>query len=265
MTKLEKTDFGKSCRNSVIVCGLFLTVALVIALVLPSKTVEEPETISFADVISESEDQLEVTPDFGKLVEDSGFDASASAEKDPGLALYRQPSSRGAVEWFYLHVTGSRETALPILEEADKNDIPLSLAFALAYTESRYRTNAVNKNRNASIDRGLFQLNNRSFPQLSEDEFFDPKISAQYGMSHLKFCINYAGNEVSGLAMYNAGTTKVKQNLTPQSTLNYVGKIMAYRERLDKLFAEEVLPYYDTTRQFSGMSVAYVSSRRTDR
>lgn len=264
MYNSETTEFGKSCRNSIVICALFLTAALVVGFVLPSENVAESEKISLAEAISEAEDKLEVSPEFGKIVETVGFDTS-SANEDVALALYRQPSSRSAVEWFYLHVTGSRETALPILEEADKNDIPLSLAFALAYTESRYRPNAVNKNRNASIDRGLFQLNNKSFPQLTEEEFFDPKVSAKYGMSHLKFCIGIAGNEVSGLAMYNAGTTKVRQNLTPQSTLNYVGKIMAYRDRLDKLFAEEVLPYYDTSRQFSGMSVAYLSSRRTDR
>ena len=172
---------------------------------------------------------------------------------------------RGAVEWFYLHVTGNRDITMAILEEAEKNNIPLSLAFALAYTESRYNVNAVNRNKNASIDRGLFQLNNRSFPQLEEDDFFNPAVSAKYGMSHLRFCMNVAGNEVTALAMYNAGTTKVRSNNTPQSTLVYVGKIMAYREKLDRLFAEEVSPYFDSSRQMSGISVAFLGNRKFDR
>lgn len=124
---------------------------------------------------------------------------------------------------------------------------------------------AVNKNKNASIDRGLFQLNNRSFPQLAEEEFFDPAVSAKYGMAHLRFCLNVAGNEVSALAMYNAGTTKVRSNNTPQSTLNYVGKIMAYQEKLDRLFADEVLAYYETSRPMNGVSVAFLNNRRFDR
>ena len=262
MEGTETTGFAKSCRGALVLCGAFLVLAVVITFALPSQQNNDEKSQSVVKVIPEIEE--EVTADFGKLVEEAGFSASESIE-DVALALYRQPSSRSAVEWFYLHVTGSRETALPILEEAEKNDIPPSLAFALAYTESRYRPNAVNKNKNASIDRGLFQLNNRSFPQLSEEEFFNPRISAKYGMSHLRFCMNVAGNEVSGLAMYNAGTTKVKQNNTPQSTLNYVGNIMAYRDRLDRLFAEEVLPYYDTTRHLSGVTVAYNGSRRADR
>ena len=134
---------------------------------------------------------------------------------------------------------------MAILEEAEKNDIPLSLAFALAYTESRYDVNAVNRNRNASIDRGLFQLNNKSFPQLKEEDFFNPVVSAKYGMSHLRYCLDTAGNEIAALAMYNAGTGKVRSNSTPQTTLNYVSKIDSYRKGIDRLFEDDVLAFYE--------------------
>lgn len=173
-------------------------------------------------------------------------ESSFKKDSDTGLELYRNPVSKGAVEWFYIHVTGKEDVAKAILDEAEKNNIPLSLAFSLAYTESRYNVNAVNKNANDSIDRGLFQLNSNSFPNLTESDFFDPAVSAKFGMSHLKFCLNTAGNEVSALAMYNAGTNKVRANKTPQSTLNYVGKIMAYQDTIDRLFDDEVASYFET-------------------
>ncbi|MCR5724650.1 MAG: lytic transglycosylase domain-containing protein [Treponema sp.] len=168
-----------------------------------------------------------------------------SSKDDRGLALYRQPKTRPAVEWFYTHVTSSREVALAILENADKNDIPLSMAFALAYVESRFKPDAVNKNGNYTVDRGLFQLNSASFPRLTEEDFFNPEISAKYGMMHLRFCIDMAGNEVTALAMYNAGTTRVKNNNTPRSTLNYVGKIEQYRANLENMFQADILAFYD--------------------
>jgi len=149
------------------------------------------------------------------------------------------------VEWFYTHVTSSREVALAILENADKNDIPLSMAFALAYVENRFKPDAVNKNGNYTIDRGLFQLNSASFPRLTEEEFFNPNISAKYGMMHLRFCIDIAGNDVTALAMYNAGTNRVKNNNTPRSTLNYVGKIERYRANLENMFQADILAFYD--------------------
>ena len=261
MNQTEESGFHNSCRNSLIFCGSILVVAIVIACVLPARNKAD----SIPVVKAATEIESEVVADINNFIEEAGFSTTKIKAGDEGLALYRQPTSRAAVEWFYLHVTGNRETAMAILEEAEKNDIPLSLAFALAYTESRYNVNAVNKNRNASIDRGLFQLNNRSFPQLKEEDFFDPAISAKYGMSHLRFCLNIAGNEVSALAMYNAGTSKVRADNTPQSTLNYVGKIMAYQDKLEKLFADEVLSYYETTRPMTGISVAFLGNRRFDR
>ena len=169
---------------------------------------------------------------------------SAAAE-DAGLEMYRQPQSRPAVEWFYTHITNSREVALAILESADRNDIPPSLAFALAYVESRYKADAVNHNVNDSIDRGLFQLNDRTFPKLTEEDFFNPRVSARYGMSHLKYCMDVAGNEISGLAMYNAGTVRVRNNTTPQQTLNYVAKISKYRKSIENRFSTEVVAFFD--------------------
>ena len=183
----------------------------------------------------------DVTDSFGIEVVDFG------KQLDVGLELYRALPTRTAVEWFYTNVTGDMDVALAILREADKNNIPLSLAFSLAYTESRYKPRALNKNTNASIDRGVFQLNNKSFPALVEADFYDPYISAKYGLSHLRFCLDTAGNEVSALAMYNAGTNRVRNNGTPQMTLNYISKIQTYRQGLDSLFASEVVAVYERT------------------
>ncbi len=180
----------------------------------------------------------DLTDSFGGMVADYG------KATDVGLELYRSAHTRTTVEWFYTTVTENREVALAILQEADKNNIPLSLAFALAYTESRYKVRAVNQNTNASIDRGIFQLNNKSFPALVEADFFDPYISAKYGMSHLRYCLDTAGNEVSALAMYNAGTHRVRNNGTPQMTLNYISKIQSYRHGLDSLFEDEIVRNY---------------------
>ena len=257
MTQVENKTFFQTFKSYIITCAFFIVAAITVSVVLPPKDSEVTGPSIKTVSESNSEDYL--------------FEASLSVEnisrEDRGLQLYRDPNSRGAVEWFYLHITGNRDVTMAILEEAEKNDIPLSLAFALAYTESRYDAKAVNKNnRNGSIDRGLFQLNNRSFPQLKESDFFNPAVSAKYGMSHLRFCMNVAGNEVAALAMYNAGTNKVRADNTPQSTLNYVGKIKAYQEKLDKLFAEEVLSYYDSqVRQSNGIAVAFMGNRRFER
>ena len=170
--------------------------------------------------------------------------SSRAQKKDDALSLYRATLSRAAVEWFYAHITENTEISSAILEYADANDIPPSLAFALAYTESRYKPSAVNRNVNGTIDRGLFQLNSASFPRLTEAEFFDPKTSARYGLAHLKYCLSVAENEVAALAMYNAGVTRIKNDSTPRRTLNYISHILRYRQTLDELFREEIALFF---------------------
>lgn len=233
---------------SLLVAGLsFLIYFFVPEETEPKKTMEpvdlalviqdEPEEETFDDI-----DQFNYD-DFLTEVSFEAFNKSS----DKGLILYRQSMSKAAVERFYTSITGNKEITRAILLEAEKNSIPLSLAFALAYTESRYKVRAVNHNTNGTIDRGLFQLNSSSFPSLTEEDFFDPYVSAKYGMSHLKHDLKMAGNnEVSALAMYNAGAGSVRSNRTPQTTLNYIGKIISYQKKLDDMFYEDVVSFYET-------------------
>lgn len=252
--KSESSSLSSSYIMTSILILILLAIALGIYILLPnnSNTITPEQNAIITQIIEETEEEEFTFPEFFSEV---SLERLAD-ESDTGLALYRQPLSRSAVEWFYFQICGDRDVAQAILAEADNNDIPLSLAFSLAHTESNYNTNAVNKNSNTTVDRGLFQLNSNSFPALSEADFFDPFVSSKYGMSHLKFCLNSAGNEVSALAMYNAGTGRVRSNKTPQTTLNYVGKIIAYQKILDQLFAEQVVAYFEP--QISaGIAVAY--------
>ncbi|MBP5283411.1 MAG: transglycosylase SLT domain-containing protein [Treponema sp.] len=237
-------------HGTVSVSVLFLAVCLLVNFCIPAagSTVNETESsfnsfssFDYAEVFGSTPEKYDVSDDF-------------LSKEDSGLVLYRQPFSRPAVEWFLTQVTGNREVAQAILENADKNDIPLTLAFSLAYVESKYKPAAVNSNSNATIDRGLFQLNSNSFPKLTEAEFFDPNVSAKYGMIHLRWCMDLSGNEVTALAMYNAGTTRVKANKTPQHTLNYVGKIQKYRALLDEKFSSEIIAFYGNSTNALAMS-----------
>ncbi|MBN1837049.1 MAG: transglycosylase SLT domain-containing protein [Spirochaetales bacterium] len=160
--------------------------------------------------------------------------AQRARDEDPGLYLYRIPYSRPLVESFYLQATGNERISRAILAAADAYDIPLPLAFALAWGESSFKVHAVNRN-SGSIDRGLFQLNSRTFANLSEEQVYSPEINSRHGLAHLRFCLEEGKTEIVALAMYNAGTTRVRRG-TPYSTLNHVAKIVEYREELERSF-----------------------------
>lgn len=158
---------------------------------------------------------------------------------DLSLTYLRAPEARADVIAFYTALINSSEIAEVIIREAEAHGVSPSLAVALVWEESRFVRTAVNRNR-SSIDRGLFQLNNRSFPKLDEVDFFDIEINTQNGIAHLKWCLEQAGNEVSGLAMYNAGTNRVKKGTTPKVTLDYVNRILSFRAGIDALLADEM-------------------------
>ncbi len=246
--------------SSLILAGIALSVYFFLPENEPVITETEPAVASTEEENRESLfDENLINPLFQDLYAE--YKLASANDSDLGLKLYRQPLSRAAVEWFYFQIAGNKEVSDAILEAADNNNIPLALAFSLAHTESNYNVKAVHKNSNDTIDRGLFQLNSNSFTKLTEEDFFNPQISSKYGMSHLRFCIDTAGNEVAGLAMYNAGTNKVRSNKTPQVTLNYVGSILEYQKMLDELFEDQVAVYFET-QIIPQMTVAYADIRR---
>ncbi len=156
-----------------------------------------------------------------------------------GLDLYRNPETREEVKDFYTAVVGDESISLPVLAYADEYGIEPSLAFAMAWAESSFRPWAVNYNPD-SVDRGLFQLNSKSFPDLTDEEYFDPEVSAYHGLKYFAWCRKQAGNTVKALALYNAGIGKVQRKGAPESTLDYIHKITAYREKLNSDFARSL-------------------------
>ena len=172
-------------------------------------------------------------------------DAILRAET-PGLELYRNPATHAQVRDFFIQVAGSEEVALPMLYHAERQDVPLFLAFSLVYVESRFRVDAINQNP-TSIDRGLFQLNSRSFPQLNLDDFFHPDTNTFHGISYMRYTLDSMEDQERALAMYNAGRSRVVRNEIPASTVLYVQRVMSFRNQLMDEFRGYILETFPPT------------------
>jgi hypothetical protein len=134
------------------------------------------------------------------------------------------------------------EIVLAILENSKTFNVPPALAFAVSWEESRLNPNAINRfNRDGSVDRGLFQLNSRSFPHLEAANFYDIRINAYYGIAHLRYCLDTGKSEVSALAMYNAGTGRVKNTGAPEVTLNYISRILDNKNKIESQFLTHLI------------------------
>ncbi len=158
-----------------------------------------------------------------------------SGDQDVGLALYEDPAFRERILQYYEGLTGSREIADAVLRNAYESEIPFTLAFSLMWAESSFNPMAVNRN-SVTIDRGLFQLNSSSFPEMNTAEFFDIETNARTGLAYLRYCLNSGKTEIIALAMYNAGHYRVNSSGAPRMTLEYISKIFEYRGQLERDF-----------------------------
>ena len=155
------------------------------------------------------------------------------------MVPFLNPSTRASVVKFLEERIGDAVVAEALIEAADRHQLDPALVVAVSWQESRFRTTAAGVNTNSSIDRGLMQLNSSTFTFLSEDDFYNPYLNADYGASYLRQTLDLSGNTVTALAMYNAGPGRVGTLGAPRMTLDYIDYVFAYRNDLVRGFYEE--------------------------
>jgi soluble lytic murein transglycosylase-like protein len=158
---------------------------------------------------------------------------TAKKSEDALLALYRDDHIRPLVVEYYSQLTQDRSVALAVLETCDELDVDPSLAFAMAWNESHFDPKAVSYNP-TTIDRGLFQLNSRTFSKLNRKTVFDPKANAYHGLSYFKMAFSRLKSETKALGYYNSGIGLLTDRPLPQSTQDYIKRVLADRDRMDK-------------------------------
>jgi hypothetical protein len=167
----------------------------------------------------------------------TSFLSQTERPSDPIMEYYKNSEYKEWVINFFTSICSNKDISVAILAYSEEFDVPAALAFALSWEESRFNPRAINRyNWDGSIDRGLFQLNNRSFPHLDNTTFFDIRANSRYGISHLRYCLDTGGTEVSALAMYNAGAGRVTSTGAPKVTLNYISRILENRAKIESLF-----------------------------
>jgi soluble lytic murein transglycosylase-like protein len=160
-------------------------------------------------------------------------------QENPDLALFNAPELQGFVIDFFVELTRNEEIALTTLYYTNYYEVSPVLAFSVAYHESRFLPTAVNQNP-TSIDRGVFQLNNLSFPRLSEVDFFNIGVNIRHGISHLDWCLSVVDTVEEALGVYNAGLSRIRRGEYPATTLVYIRRIMNYRETLERELVQYV-------------------------
>jgi len=127
--------------------------------------------------------------------------------------------------------TDSDKIAKIILNNSLEYNIPVAFAFALAWSESRFKPNAINgiHNSNGSADWGLFQLNDYH-RDWSREELLNPYKNTKEAMRVLDKILSN-NSQVIAIGIYNVGATGIKKGL-PYTTLVHINNVIEYRDNL---------------------------------
>ena len=159
---------------------------------------------------------------------------------DPISKLYSNPKTKDEVLKFFSTMTNSERVAKAILDNAVAHNMRPSLAFAVAYVESRYNPRARSTNRTGTLNSGLFQLNSSVYGKVNEKLIYDPYQNAKLGIGHLQEYINLNGDEFSALAAYNAGITRISEKGIPDVTFKYISEVSIMEHKIMNFFIASI-------------------------
>lgn len=140
---------------------------------------------------------------------------------------------------FYDQITGNRHITYKIIEKCLNLDVPVNLAMALCYQESRFYIYAINgeHNKNGSSDYGLFQLNSYTFSEYDQEYLMDVNNNIHHGIEWLAIHHSTYGDWYKVVIAYNSGDI----DDVPQSTIEYMTNIFAKVKEYDQMYWENRL------------------------
>jgi len=234
ISKTKKTIYKIIVQHVPVVAVTLLALALTAFFLIIPK-------INLAAMTASMED----TPAFSQLVPPETFVPAAADPEGFVVDSFRTSTEIGfaqgiyedAERAFYIEMAhGNRRIVQAIYEYGA--GINKDLIFAQIEKESRFQVRAINENIDketglvTSVDRGLFQLNSKSYPDLDVEDFFNIELNVRYGIAHLRGELEYhGGNTRRALWTYNAGRYGISDGV-PSRTITYATEILARTKQI---------------------------------
>jgi hypothetical protein len=179
-----------------------------------------------------------------KVVEESIIEVPSEFSYYRGLELNEEvikiAESGGTNKlWdFFTIFTENREITQVIFEESLALEVPIVSAFALAWGESRYKPQRINRNINSrkvviSTDWGLYQLND-AHRKWTKEDFFNIRKNTHEGLSFFKHVLEtFNGELVLSYGGYNKGINGLKSGDIPFITIVHANNIIEYEREME--------------------------------
>jgi len=213
----------KHSRSKNILSKLFLIFILFLCFITLSVLLI---SVNSSLVITKESNMIEL---YTPIVDDSTFlmrwDINSHAMENPENVIL-----------FYSEYTNNEIITSAIINNAIEHNVPLNIAFSVAWAESKFNPDAYNNN-GSTTDRGLFQLNDL-YRNWTKNEYYNIELNAHEGTRYLSEMITLnKGDIIYALYCYNAGPTRVRgEGIIPNMTKKYVDKVLEYEDMLNQDF-----------------------------
>lgn len=123
----------------------------------------------------------------------------------PQLQASPTPSARIGADFTGFNAPVPERYSPQILDAATQNQIDPRLLAALLYQESKFDPNVI-AGPAGNRDRGIGQINEVAFPEISDQQALDPSFAIPFAAQNLRRNIDYFGGDINrGVAAYNVG------------------------------------------------------------
>lgn len=139
----------------------------------------------------------------------------------PNLPFYEELIVPGSV-WDNFPTPYHTQIAL----KAREVGVTPSLALAIVEVESRFNPRAIGKNRNGTLDIGLFQLNSAYFCPIKHSSV-DENIDT--GLRYLRELIEIFGVWEMAVLAYNQGVTRTLWGVVLEPSRTYLNRVASYK------------------------------------
>lgn len=129
----------------------------------------------------------------------------------------------------FTNITRNSKIAETILDAALSNNVPVNVAFAIAWQESRFNSQAINENGNGTIDNGLFQINEYYHPAVDAHDIVE---ASHYAMEYLNIQYRRFDSWDIAIVLYNAGNV---ENLSDHS-MRYLASVLEKENEYNERF-----------------------------
>lgn len=154
-------------------------------------------------LVSPAVDRPQIRPDQQRLINKAIENYGSGKQQAPVVETVSQPTTSDFSGFTTAPVP--QEYSQTILEASKRYGVRPQVLASLLFSESGFNPKAINANDPSSIDRGIAQINTKAYPNISDEQAYDPNFAIDFAARTLSENQKHFGDINRAIAAYNVG------------------------------------------------------------